>query len=172
MRENLIEFIQSPNRETYLAFREKVIASEEYAPYSNEFDEAGELFEQQKLAEARDTLKKAMVNLILSPRAHQLLGFLCYKLGDERAAQMESMIGQACLQGILATGDGSRKSPYVVLRTTDEYDVIGHFEKQLKQQSLVGDGDLHLDLIECTDGSEYWFDITAAYNHLSKSFRK
>ncbi len=48
-----------------------------------------------------------MGNLILSPRAHQLLGFLHHKLGDEQAATMEMIIGNACIEGILATGGGS-----------------------------------------------------------------
>lgn len=170
MREELTQFIQSPGRGTYLAFREKIIASDAYEPYSDEIDTAGELYEQQKIQDARDVLQKAMGNLMLSPRAHQLLGFLHHKLGDEQAAQMEMMIGQACVEGILATGDGSADEPYIVVRTSDEHDVIEHLEKELKQQSLTHKNDRHLDLIQCTDGTEYWFDISDAYIHLSKSF--
>ncbi len=172
MREELIQFIQSPDRDTYLAFRAKLIASEGYEPYSDEIDAAGELYEQQKIEEARDAIQNSMGNLILSPRAHQLLGFLHHKLGDEQAAQMEMMIGQACLEGILASGDGSANNPYVVARTSDEHDVIESLGKQLKQQSLSHSDDKHLDLIQCTDGSEYWFDITDAYNQLSSSLDK
>ena len=170
MREELVQFIQSPSRETYLAFREKVISSDEYQPYSDEVDRAGKLYAEEKLEEARDAIQGGMRNLILSPRAHQLLGLLNHKLGDEKSAQMEMMIGYACLEGIFATGDGSSEKPYIVVRTSDEHDIIEHFEKELKQQSLVRSGDKHLDRIECTDGSEYWFDITDAYNHLSQSF--
>lgn len=172
MRDELIRFIQSPDKDAYLAFRAKLLASDGYEPYSDEIDTAGELYEQQKVHEARDTIQNAMGNLILSPRAHQLLGFLHHKLGDEQAAQMEMMIGQACIEGILATGDGTAMNPYVVLRTSDEHDVIEFLDKQLKQQSLMHKDDRHLDLIKCTDGSEYWFDITDAYNQLSKSLSK
>ncbi|MEZ6057487.1 MAG: DUF4919 domain-containing protein [Planctomycetaceae bacterium] len=170
MRDELIQFIQSPDRDSYLAFRRKIIESNSYEPYSDEIDTAGELYEQEKIEEARETLQSAMPNLMLSPRAHQLLGFLHHKLGNEQAAQMEMMIGHACTEGILASGDGSKDRPFIVSRTSDEHDVIDHLGKQLKQQSLSHSGDSHLDLIECTDGSEYWFDITDAYNQLSKSF--
>ena len=170
VREELIQFIQSPDRGTYLAFREKIIASDAYAPYSDEIDTVGELYEQQKIEDARNVLQKAMGNLMLSPRAHQLLGFLHHKLGDKQAAQMEMMIGQACLKGILATGDGSANRPFIVVRTSDEHDVIEHLEKELKLQSLTHKSDKHFDLIQCTDGTEYWFDISDAYNKMSKSF--
>ena len=83
---------------------------------------------------------------------------------------MEMMIGDACIEGILATGDGSEGNPYIVIRTSDEHDVIEHLEKQLKQQSLMPKDDKHFDRIECTDGSKYWFDITDAYNHMAESF--
>ncbi len=172
MHEELIQFIKFPDRDTYLAFREKIISADAYEPYSDEINMAGKLYTRQKLEEARDTLQNAMHNLVLSPGAHQLLGFLHHKLGDEQAAQMELMIGHACIQGILSTGDGSATSPYIVVRTSDEHDIIEHFEKKLRQQSLSHRGEKHLDLITCQDGSEYWFDITDAYNHLSKSFNQ
>lgn len=169
MREQLIQFIQSPDRDTYLTFRAKLIAVDGFDPYSDEILLADELYEKQKIHEARDTIQNAMRNLMLSPRAHQMLAFLHRKLGDEHAAQMEMLIGQACIEGILASGDGSTNNPYIVVRTSDEYDVIESLGKQFKQQALTHKDDKHFDLIECTDGSEYWFDITDAYNQLSKS---
>jgi hypothetical protein len=172
VREELIQFIQSPDRDAYLAFRAKLVASDVYEPYSDEIETAYELCDQQKLVDARNTIQNAMGNLILSPSAHNLLGFLHHKLGDEQAAQMEMMIGQACIEGILASGDGSTNNPYIVARTSDEYDVFEYLGKQLEQQSLVHKDDKHLDLIQCTDGSDYWFDITDAYNQLSKSSSK
>ena len=66
MREELIKFIQSPDRTTYLAFREKIIFSDAYQPYSDEIATAGELYEQGRLVEARDTVHNAMGNLVLS----------------------------------------------------------------------------------------------------------
>lgn len=172
MSEELINFIQSPDRESYLTLRETVISSDKYEPYSDELDTACELLEQEKFEDASDTIQNAMSNLLLSPRAHQLLGFIHYKLGNEKAAQIEMMIGFTCIDGILATGDGSTGTPYIVVRTSDEHDVIEHLEKQFKQQSLIHRDGRLLDLIECTDGSKYWFDITDAYNHMAKTLEQ
>lgn len=170
MKEEFIKFVQSPNRETFVALREKVISDAAYDPYSDEIHDAGELFENDKFEEALSKLQDAMPNLMLSPCAHNMIGYVHHKLGNSEAAQMEVIIGEACLQGILSTGDGSKANPYVVLRTSDEYDVLKHFEKSLKTQSLQNEGEKHFDLLQCTDGTEYWFDITDAMNNLSKKF--
>lgn len=169
MHEELIDFVMSQDRDSYLEFREKVISSDSYQPYSDELDTAVELCDQEKWEEARDLVQNAMGNLILSPRAHRMVGFLHHKLGDDQAAQFESMIAQCCLIGIQATGDGSVDDPFIVVRTSDEHDLIEHLGKQPQQQSLTHQGDRHLDVITCVDGTEYWFDITAAHNQLSKS---
>ncbi|MEO1529579.1 MAG: DUF4919 domain-containing protein [Planctomycetota bacterium] len=170
MREQLIEFIQSPSRDSYLAIRREIIGSDVYEPYSDEINTASELYTQEKVEQARKTIQNGMPNLMLSPRAHRFLGFLHHKLGDSHAAQVEMMIGDACVEGILSSGDGSQERPFIVTRTSDEHEVIEHLGKQLKQQSLTHDAGLHLDLLECTDNTEYWFDITDAYNQLAKSF--
>lgn len=67
MREQFFDFIQSPNRDSYLAIRELVISSDQYNPYSREMDAAGELYEQEKLEEAAETIQQALGNLMLSP---------------------------------------------------------------------------------------------------------
>lgn len=172
MNEQFRSFLQSPNRETYLALRNKIISSESYQPYSDEFEIASELYGEQKLQQARDTLQKSMANLLLSARAHQLLGFLHSKTSDVQAAQAELMIANACVEGILATGNGSVDSPYIVVRTSDEHDVIDHLGKELESQSLSHINNKHLDLIRCKDGTEYWFDITDAFEQLKKKFKK
>jgi leucyl aminopeptidase len=59
-------------------------------------------------------MERAMSNLLLSPRAHRLLSFLYAKEGNEEAAAMEFEIAETCIQGILATGEGSRENPFLV----------------------------------------------------------
>lgn len=169
MKEQFANFIESPNRQSYLALRETIVNSDDYQPYSADaFESAERLYEQQELDQAREVLIAAMPNLLLSPRAHLMLSFLYSKQGDERSSQMELMLASACIDGILATGDGSAQSPYLVTRISDEYDVLDHFDKQLASQALRQSDDQHLDVIRCTDGSEIWFDISDAYNQLNK----
>ena len=129
MNNDLLAFFESPDRENYLAVRKHLISSDDYDPYSDETDKAGELIEQNDLEKARDKLTSSMGNLLLSPNAHQMLGFLHHKLGNEEAAEMELTIAHACILGILDTGDGTKDNPYIVVRSSDEYDVMMYLEK-------------------------------------------
>ena len=172
MQERFLEFLSDPKRESYLVVRDLVLQSEMYEPYSDEFKTASELYDQEKWEEARQALQQSMPNLLLSPRAHHLLGFLFAKSENHQAAEMEMYIAHACLIGIESTGDGSPESPYLVLRTTDEYDLLEHLDKERKTQFLLNLGDRHLDLLQCKDGSEIHFDITAPYTQMSKSFER
>lgn len=163
------DFIESPERETWLELRQQVIASDAYQPYSDEFSTAEELLDLYELVDARAALEDTMPNLLLSPRAHRLLAEIESAGGDVPAAERERIIANACIEGILATGDGSEEHPWLVLRPSDEYDVLAHLGKRPDMQSLVrGDGKRY-DLITCTDDSEVWFDVTEAFEQLGKS---
>lgn len=168
MRELFIRFIESPDKDTYLALRAAIMATADYDPYSSEFEAAAEQYDQGLAAEARDALLGAIPNLLLSPGAHQMLSFLSAKCGDEEASKMEMMIAAACAEGILATGSGTAEEPYIVLRTSDEYDIVEYLGKEAAKQSLHEHGGRHLDRLECQDGTEYWFDISDAFAQLSK----
>jgi len=56
-----------------------------------------------------------------------------------------------------------------VSRTSDEYDVLAHLEKRMQQQALVIQDGRHFDRLECSDGSEVWFDVTTAFETLGLS---
>jgi hypothetical protein len=163
------DFVESPDRGAYLAVRRQVVASHAYQPYSDEFTTAEEFLDLYRLDEARAALEETLPNLLLSPRAHRLLAEIESADNDVQAADRERRIADACVAGILATGDGSEQQPWLVLRTSDEYDVLAHLGKRPEMQSLVrGDGK-SFDLISCTDDSEVWFDVTDAFEQLGKS---
>ena len=164
-------FVENPDRESYLAVRGQLVQSPAYRPYSDEMDNANQLLEEGRFPEAVLTLRAAMPNLLLSPSAHQMLAYSYAKMEDEEAAAAETKAAMACLRGIQSTGDGTEQQPWLVVRTSDEYDVMATLQKRMQQQSLVNDNDLHLDRVECTDGSTLWFDVTDAFRQLGASFR-
>jgi hypothetical protein len=129
-----------------------------------------ELLDQGRYGDARTRLSESMPNLLLSPRAHLVLALIAEKTGDEKGSQMERYIASSCAEGILATGDGSKGSPYVVLRTSDEHDVVQYLGKEFTRQALINEEARHYDVITCADGSELWFDITIPYNRLQQTF--
>ena len=164
MQEKLVAFLNSPGLETYLAIREEVIGSSQYAPYSEELDSADQLLDAGEYMEARQRITESMPNLLLSPRAHYLLCRIARALNDHNTAESELKMFVVCLAGILQTGDGSHERPYVVVRVDDEYDLI-HWElrKERVGQSLIQKEEKCYDVLRLEDGSELWFDITDAF---------
>ena len=60
MKELFFQFLESPNRNSYIAIRDVVLASELYDPYSMEMDEVDALILEEKFAEAQEMLAAAM----------------------------------------------------------------------------------------------------------------
>lgn len=170
MKELFLHFLESPDRDSYLAVRNALISSEHYDPYSDEMDKINELLDAGKLEEAREKLSESMPNLLLSPSAHLTISFIAEKSDDEKGAKMEGFIAATCCEGVLATGDGTKDNPYIVVRTSDEHDVVQYLGKQFTRQSLIEDGNRYFDRINCDDGSELWFDVTDPYNKLGEAF--
>ncbi len=166
MRELFVDFVRSPSRDTYLAVHEELTSLSVYNPYSRELDDVNQLIEQERWSDADAALNSAMPQLILTPRAHLLSAIIAENQGDEHRARMESAIAVACVDGILATGDGTESQPYTVTRTTDEYDVLSYIGKEFQRQSLCDIDGRRIDQIECTDGSAVCFDITRAFERL------
>jgi len=170
MQELLLQFVQDPNAENFLALRNSLIESERYDPYSDEMTLVDSLIESEKWSEAQEALGTAMPNLILSPRAHLMMSFIAEKLDQEMAQKMEGFLASACCQGIVETGDGTKESPYLVTRTSDEYDVLSYLQKEFVEQSLVHVDEKSFDVVKCSDGTELWFDISVCFGKLKDKF--
>lgn len=162
MQELFTAFLQTPTLDTFSAVRSHIVAHEKYDGYSRELDEMEEAYREKQFADVRKTFGEAMPNLLLSPGAHMLLSMAHHKEGDTQGADMEKFLCFCCLDGIQLTGDGTREKPYLVLRTSDEYDLLNSLGKSFAGQALVHDeeGGKSFDLMTCDDGSELWFDIT------------
>ncbi len=168
MRDLFLKFAENPDLKSFLAVRQAVLASEEYQPDSEELDRADELIDEGKWAEARTCLQEALPNLLLSPQAHLLMAAIAEELGEPSQEQLEDFLASTCAEGILSTGDGTKDKPYLVLRASDEYDLIEYLEKEPTDEDEVEEGDRSLDRVKCNDGSELWFDVTEAKARLAQ----
>jgi hypothetical protein len=161
-------FVAKPTKENCLQAFQQTTAAENYEPYSIELDEIKDLVEDHKFPEAQARLKKAMPGQLLSPQAHFLASRVARSLGDATTAEKETSLGKKCLEGILSTGNGSAEKPYLVTRVSDEYDVLRELKKFSRQQAVLHKNGKVLDRIQCSDGTELWFDVTAAFTSLQR----
>ena len=170
LKDLFAEFIAAPERESFLKVRAALVASADYDPYSTDLDDIGELVEQEKFDEAKTAIAKSQRNLLLSPRFHWQAVVVADKTGQDDEAVAEFKKQQACLTGILSTGEGTEKRPYFVTRVDDEYDLLRHLKKQMARQSLRHRDDRSFDVLDTADGQEIWFDITDVFATLAKKF--
>lgn len=170
-KELFAKFLEKPGKETFLAVFKAVTEAESYNPYSTDLDDVWPLIKEKKLKEAQAKLDKAMPNLLLSPRAHRFAALAADGLGDAAKAKAELEASDKCLQGVLATGDGSPDKPYLVSRVSDEYDLLRHLKKPRTTQGLRHKEGKAFDVMQWPDGSEVWFDITVVFGSLSRKLK-
>ena len=107
-----------------------------------------------------ETLRMLPPLVALSPAVHALALESARKAGDEEDAELEAFLLEVCLAGILATGDGSAESPYLVACTADERHVCHALGLEPGPQALVNDSGRTLDVVQCLDGTDVWFDVS------------
>jgi len=173
MRELFIAFVKNPTPDTFHAVRNAVLQDEKYDGYSNDLDQMRAAFGEKRYADVRAAFGESQPNLLLSPEAHFLLSLAARELGDTEGSEFEKYVSFRCIDGILATGNGTQEKPYLVLRTSDEYDVLGVMGKQFQGQALVHNDDgKSFDKMSLADGTEVWFNITDLFDSMARRLNR
>ena len=162
MQRQLSAFVDEPSRETYLAVRDAVLRASPWPLAASDLASLERLLETGAAQEVLDRLEALPPSKVLSPRVHLLAAEAAEAVGDVAGGEVERFLFVLCLQGLLATGDGSPAEPYLVCHASDEYDILQALELQPAGQSLVETGRRMCDVLTCTSGREVWFDATAA----------
>ncbi len=160
MQELFVAFLTNPTADSFRAIRNAIANHPNYDGYSQDLRDMEDAFQQKRFADVKNAFAKAQPNLLLSPGAHLLLSITLREEGNQKSSEMERFICFRCIEGIQSTGDGTQEKPYLVLRTSDEYDVLSALGKQFAKQALVHDKGKSYDKMTCADGTELWFDIT------------
>lgn len=160
MRDEFQTFVEHPTAENYLLARDAILSDADGRTRTADLAELAELFGQGDFQAAREKIEGMMPAWALSPRVHFLAAQAAEQLGDDEDADLEKFLFSACLQGLLATGDGSLARPYQVAQTADEYDVLLALGSLAKGQVLVEHGGGHYDVVTCEDGTRVWFEVS------------
>jgi hypothetical protein len=172
VKETFLEYLKKPSVENFLAARQKVSESDRYAPYSNELDVLVANLCAGHPQSAIDLFWQSFPNLLLSPLAHMMLSQAYLNLKKENEAEGEKAMGRLILKSILATGKGTKKKPYAVMRVEDERNVLSALKRQAGAQFLMKDKSRVFDLLQCSDGSEVYFDITLMFGRGKKGIHQ
>jgi hypothetical protein len=163
IRENFLEYLKKPSTDGFQGLRQQVASSDRYAPYSNDLDMLMAAVCAGDSRAAIDLFWRSFPNLLLSPLAHLMLSQAYLDLKKQNEAEGEKAMGRLILKSILATGKGTKKRPYAVMRVEDERDVLSVLKKEAGAQFLMKDKSRVFDLLQCSDGSKVYFDITLMF---------
>ena len=160
MQRQLSAFVDQPSRKTYLAVRDAVLRAAPLPLQSTDLADLERLLESGQARQVLDRLDALPPSKVLSPRVHLLAAEAAEATGDVAGGEVERFLFVICLQGLLATGKGTRTDPYLVCHATDEYDVLEALELEPASQSLLEDRGRLCDVLTCANGREVWFDLT------------
>jgi hypothetical protein len=161
MQRRLMQFVESPTRETYLAVREAALAETPLPMDATDLAQLASLLEVEAYEEVLDRIDALPASKVLSPRVHYLAAEAAAALGDMETVELERFLFVACLRGLLATGDGTRHAPYSVCHASDEHDLLATNGLEAAGQQVVEHEGALCDIVTCTDGREVWFDVSA-----------
>ena len=160
MQRQLAAFVQEPCKETFLAARDAVLRQSPLPLVAAELADLDRLLEHEAYQALLDRLDALPPSKVLSPRIHYLAAEAAEALGQAEDVELERSLFVLTLQGLLATGDGTRANPYIVCHPTDEYDILAALSHEAAGQSLAEHEGRLCDVLLCTNGREVWFDVT------------
>jgi len=161
MQKILLIYLQNPSLANFLALRAAHLAQERLNPYSGNLIPVGKHLAAEEYRQAADLISKHLIpDYLMSAGVHLELAIAQKGLGLFDKAKFEQFVAQQLVLGIEMTGQGDETRPFLVTRTSDEYDLLMYRKQTPSMQSIVESGGRRLDRIETQSGEVLWFDIT------------
>lgn len=161
VEERFADLVRHPSAEQYLAVRELIVQLDEYCQQGHQLMALGVDFEAERYEDVLQTVEQWRVWASLCPRFHFLRGVAAAELGDFATASQAKTEFQACLRGLIETGDGDQGHPFLVTYVTDAYDILRSLDEVPLGQSVVEVDARQFDLIHVEgDDEPYWFDVS------------
>lgn len=152
-------FLANPTSHAVYELRRAIQQDPHYAPSGSTLITAAALLEEGKAAKAVGMLAATRQANFLSPRGHLLFSKALAAAGEHDLAALEADLSDISLQTLLVSGSGERSRPYVVLRLSDEYDILAALEREPVSQGVRLDGSRVVDEFVFDDDSSLNFEL-------------
>jgi hypothetical protein len=172
MERRFTQFVEQPSRENYLAVRDAVLRLTPLPIEASALAELLRLLETGHFQEVLDRIDLLPASKVLSPRIHYLAAEASEALGDWQTGELERFLFVLCLKALLATGDGTPAAPYCVCHASDEHDLLDANGLEPAAQLLIDRDGRLCDVITCTNGRQFWFDVTAVFQRSQPRHKK
>ncbi|HNQ68630.1 MAG TPA: DUF4919 domain-containing protein [Bacteroidales bacterium] len=157
------------------------IFTENYDPYgrSDAENEFLEIYNKQEYTQAIPLGLKVLEENPINTTVLFKMYVIYYQLSDTENRNNYAMLYYGLLSEIYYSGDGKTcETAMVVIKVSDEYEIISELQLNVKMQSLVGDCDLmefDTKLQELEKGEkpikQLYFNVRIPLENLSKQFR-
>jgi hypothetical protein len=117
---------------------------------------------EQRFETVRTLVRQWTRYFALSPRFHHVAALAARHLGDLEDAETERFAADACLEGILKSGDGSQSQPYLITHRCDAQEVLSKLRFQRKRQRCLEMEGSACDVFEVQTAKstkEIWFTL-------------
>ncbi|HTN76174.1 MAG TPA: hypothetical protein VL096_13045 [Pirellulaceae bacterium] len=163
MQDELQTFLESPTAHHYRLVREALLeeAAGKLPTTVRELSDVAELSAAGEHTVVLERVDELMPWWSLSPRIHFYAALAADELGEIETAELERFVFQSCLEGLLATGEGTAESPYLITYPSDALDVLTALGLEARSQSLVDRDGLLCDVVTCAAGEEVWFEVAS-----------
>ncbi len=161
MLEAYKKFLELPSRRSYLAVRARIIGASDWPPEMEALSRLTRTFQRGNYAAVLQLGERMSDSWLLCPRIHYILAESYEATRQPAEAELSRFESRSCLTGLTRTGAGTTSDPFLVLYPTDALDIVHGLGKMQFAQRFVHDARRPLDLIECTDGTDLWFDSSA-----------
>jgi len=173
MQKVLLTYLKNPTLANFLALRSAHLAQEGLNPCSGKLISVGKHLAAGEHREAADLISKHLIpDYLMSAGTHLELAVAQKGLGLFDKAEFERFVAQQLVLGIEMTGEGGQARPFLVTRTSDEYDLLIYRKQTPSMQSLVESGGRRFDRIETQSGDVFWFDITEIHALTQRASRR
>jgi hypothetical protein len=160
------QFVLRPRLERFRMLQQAILACDNYDPWSTELHEMEAMFEHREYEAVLQFADDHARIWQLSPRFHFISGRTALELSDLKRADWEKRASRACLRQLLATGDGSRDTPFRITYISDENDILAALDVEPRCQQLVQRPTGPCDVKTLHDGTDIWFDVAPLFRHV------
>ena len=152
-------FLEAPTCRRFLTLRELVIGEADYVPAMSTLLELESLLRRNRYEQVQRRVEELLPAWALCPRLHYLAGCAAESLGDAEELELCRFLSQTCVEGILSTGDGSQRRPWLATYPTDASDCLAHMRLSIESQCLVESDSGLRDVVTVSGGGTFWFDV-------------
>lgn len=160
-------WVDNPGPGTLAPLMDEIQAQPNYY-VSPDFSGAVAALRSGDTAEALDELLALMPGAFLSPLAHSLLADVYDARYRDAEAVRERALARASLVTILSSGDGTLERPWIVLRISDEYDVLAQLGERCALQTPAEESHRVVDRIATVEGNTYYFELRRAGRRVTR----